>query len=37
VAAGELEDADGDSRTDAEAAATAAAGLRRALLEEGGA
>ena len=33
-AAGELEEAGGDSRADAEAAATAAAGLRRALLDE---
>ena len=35
VAAGELEEAGGDPRADAEAAATAAAGLRRALLDEG--
>jgi NitT/TauT family transport system ATP-binding protein len=34
AAAGELEEAGGDSRPDAEAAATAAAGLRRALLDE---
>ncbi len=34
VATGELEEAAGDSRPDAEAAATAAAGLRRALLDE---